>query len=317
MYNHEECFTRTASNDFVLKREPGKLCWLDVRGLQDVALLESIGKEFDLHPLVMEDIFNVRQRPKFEEYPNGIFIIARSLRYEENAHLLETEQIAIFFSNDFLVSFQENNDDTFKPVLERLQSGSGRIRSRGTDYLAYTLLDYILDNYFIILDHIELELEKIENELTINPSDRLKSALHDLKFQLLYLRKSVIPLREAINAFARADSIYVQPETEFFLRDLFDHAIRVADLVDTYRDITNGLQELYLSELSLRMSKVMQLLTIITTFFVPLTFIVGIYGMNFKYMPELEWKYGYPAVWAIMLLLVLVLTYIFRKKKWL
>lgn len=316
-FSKEHYSEKSSSSDFKLEKHAGQITWLDVRGLHDTTLLESIGREFKLHPLVMEDVLNVQQRPKFEEYPNGVFVVASALQYEEGSLQLETEQISIFFGKDYILSFQENIDDTFGPVRERLKSGRGRIRTSGTDYLAYALLDKILDDYFHILDVLEVVMEKLEDNIFENPADGQKSSIHDLKFQLLYLRKSVVPLREAINSFSRAESEFVMPETELFLRDLYDHAIRIADLVDTYRDMANGLQELYLSELSMRMNKVMQLLTIVTTIFVPLTFIVGVYGMNFEYMPELKWKYGYLAVWVIMLLIGLGLLYYFRKKKWL
>ncbi|GAB4253542.1 MAG: magnesium/cobalt transporter CorA [Saprospiraceae bacterium] len=316
-YNAEHFSEKTITDNYAPHKVDGQVTWLDLRSLSDETLVESIGKFYKIHPLVLEDVLNVQQRPKFEEYDNGIFIVARALTYNTEALSLETEQIGIFFGKDFIVSFQENIDDTFEPVRERLRAGRGRIRSSGPDYLAYALLDKILDDYFHILDSIETEMEQLEDAITENPDDGHKSRIHDLKFQLLYLRKSVVPLREAINSFARSDAEYVSPETGIFLRDLYDHAIRIADLVDTFRDITTGLQELYLSELSLRMNKVMQLLTIITTIFVPLTFIVGIYGMNFRYMPELEWKYGYPAVMLFMLVLALLLLLYFRRKKWL
>jgi magnesium transporter len=293
------------------------ITWYDVRGLHDVTLIESFGKAFDLHPLALEDVLNIQQRPKFEEYQNGIFIIAQLLRYDENIHHLYTEQIAIFFGKNFLLSFQENLDDSFGPIRERLQAGRGRIRSSGPDYLAYALLDNVLDHYFLALDKLEISMEQLEDDITLNPSDDQKVRLHDLKFQLLYLRKSVVPLREAINAFARSGSSCVNAETELFLRDLYDHAIRIADLVDTYRDIATGLQELYLSELSLRMNKVMQFLTIITTVFVPITFLAGVYGMNFKYMPELELRYAYFVVWGVMIAMATGFLIYFKRKNWL
>lgn len=317
LFSPEFYSEQTFSADINLQDQGENILWIDVRSLHNTNLLESIGNEFKLHSLVMEDIFNVQQRPKFEEYPGGIFVIARALHYDEASLQIETEQVSIFFGKNFILSFQENIDDTFEAIRERIKSGRGRIRTGGTDYLAYALLDKILDDYFHILDKLEIVMEKLEDDITSNPNDGQKSRIHDLKFQLLYLRKSVVPLREAINGFSRNESDLVKSETGLFLRDLYDHAIRIADLVDTFRDIATGLQDLYLSELSMRMNKVMQLLTIVTTVFVPLTFIVGIYGMNFKFMPELEYKYSYPITLIAMFILAMVLLIIFRKRKWL
>jgi magnesium transporter len=223
----------------------------------------------------------------------------------------------LYFGENYLLSFQENSGDTFAAVRERIETGRGRIRSRKVDYLAYALIDNVVDNCFQVLDQIEQSMEQLEDQITTAPPEDTKKHIHHLKFQMLTLRKSVAPLREAINRFSRCESPYVNKSTEVFLRDLYDHVIRIADLVETYRDMVNGLQELYLSELSMRMNKIIQLLTIITTIFVPLTFLAGIYGMNFDNQPELHWKYGYFYALGIMAVISLLLVLFFRRRKWL
>ncbi|TAK36512.1 MAG: magnesium/cobalt transporter CorA [Saprospiraceae bacterium] len=315
-YNEQNFDMQFPAADATITTGEG-VVWYDVRGLHDVELIAKYGKHFDIHPLVLEDILHTRQRPKFEEYGNDVFTIVQSLTYDESSGELFTEQIALYFGENYLLSFQENSDDTFAAVRERLESGSGRIRSRKVDYLAYALIDNVVDNYFHVLDQIEKSMEQLEDQISTAPSENTKEHIHHLKFQLLTLRKSVVPLREAINRFSRCESLFINKSSEVFLRDLYDHVIRIADLVDTYRDMVNGLQELYLSELSMRMNKIIQLLTIITTIFVPLTFLAGVYGMNFKNIPELSWHYGYFYLLGLMAIISIVLVFYFRKRKWL
>jgi magnesium transporter len=290
--------------------------WTDIRGLHDVALIESYGKQFNIHPLILEDIVNTQQRPKFEEYGNGVFIVVRSLIYQSDDPQLETEQIAIYLGKNYLLTFQENPDDTFTAVRERLEAGKGRIRSKKSDYLAYTLIDNVVDNYFEVLDHFEDTLDSLEQETTTNPSRLTKEQIHRMKFQLLTIRRAVLPLREAINRFSRAESDLIDTSTEVFVRDLYDHVIRITDIIETYREMAIGLHDLYLSELSHRMNNVIRVLTIITTIFVPLTFLAGVYGMNFENMPGLHHKYGYLIMFGLMLLITVFLLILFRKKKW-
>ncbi len=294
----------------------GYVTWFDVRGLHDVALIEHFGTAFHIHPLVLEDILNPRQRPKFEEYGNEVFIIVTALKFDAKTIEIQSEQIGIYFGKNFLLTFQEDPDDNFAGVRERLKSGRGRIRTKGPDYLTYALMDELVDNYFTVLDQIEELMETIENEIELKPNKAVKVKIHRLKFQMLTLRKSVVPLREAITRFSRCDSQFVEEDTELFLRDLQDHVLRITDLAETYRDMLNGLVELYHSELSLRMNNVMQILTIITTIFVPLTFLAGVYGMNFDYMPELRWRYGYFMIWGVFLAIAVWLIFYFKRKKW-
>ncbi len=297
--------------------EAPSVTWCDIRGLHDVEFIENFGKNFNIHPLVLEDILNTQQRPKFEEYGEEVFMVLTALDYRQDTHSLETEQIALYFGKNFLFTFQENPDDTFTAVRERLEAGKGRIRLRNSDYLAYALTDNVVDHYFVMLDHLEERLDSLETEINKNPSKATKGKIHQLKYQLLTLRKSIFPLREAVNRFTRAESSVVDESTGVFVQDLYDHVIRISDMVDTYRDMANGLQELYLSELSHRMNNVIQVLTIITTLFVPLTFLAGIYGMNFVNIPELRNPYGYFYLLGAMGVITLGLLFFFRKKRWL
>jgi magnesium transporter len=215
------------------------------------------------------------------------------------------------------LTFQENPDDTFAVVRERIEAGKGRIRSRGTDYLAYAVMDSIVDNYFVVLDQFEESLDSLELEITESPTKLTKEKIHQMKYQLLVLRRTVMQLREAINRFSKAESKLIDPETEVFIRDLYDHIIRIADIIDTYRDMANGLQELYLSELSHRMNNIIRALTIITTIFVPLNLLAGLYGMNFDKLPGMHNDYGFTIVVAFMAFITLCLLLLFRRMKWL
>lgn len=296
--------------------EQGKVNWFDVRGLHDVELIENFGKHFQIHPLVLEDILHTQQRPKFEEYGNEVFIVLSAVTFNVKTYELNTEQLAIYFGADFLLTFQENENDTFIAVRERIEAGRGRIRFRKSDYLAYALIDNVVDNYFEVLDSIEDRMDELEAEINTDPSRGVKEKIHHLKFQMLALRKSVMPLREAVGKFSRFESQVMEESTGLFVRDLYDHVIRIADLIETYRDMLNGLQDLYLSELSIRMNNVIQVLTIITTIFVPLTFLAGIYGMNFDNMPELHWENGYYYLLGLMGVIFIASLLYFKRKKW-
>ena len=291
--------------------------WLDVRGLSDIDLIEQLGQRFHIHPLVLEDVLNTDQRPKFEEYDNGVFIVLQSLTAASGDFRILTEQVGIFITGNTLISFQEDEEDLFLPVRERLQAGRGRIRGNGPDYLGYALLDAVVDNYFLVIDRLEEEIETVEDEILKEPNNITKARIHRLKLQALVLRKSISPLREAIGRFSRSDSQFVQPESQLFYRDLYDHLVQLMDLLETHRDVLNGLYDLYLSEISYRMNNVMRLLTVISTIFIPLTFLAGIYGMNFENMPELHWRHGYYYFWAVILVITGLLLFYFRRKKWL
>lgn len=316
-YNAEELEEKKApKGDDAFHISPDAVTWFDLMGLHDVALIERIGQQFSIHPLVLEDILHTQQRPKFEEYGNDAFFVLQALNYDNLNHELNAEQIAIYFGENFLITFQENADDTFKAVRERLEVSTGRIRTRKSDYLAYALVDNLVDNYFVVLDRFEERMEELEAEITANPTRRAKEEIYHLKFQLLAMRKAVMPLRDAVNKFSRCECSAIDESSAVYIRDLFDHVLRIADLVETYRDMLNGIIELYHSELSLRMNNVMQVLTVITTIFVPLTFLAGVYGMNFDNMPELHWKNGYFHLLLVMFVIAVLLLIYFRRKKW-
>lgn len=298
-------------------REGAFVNWYDIRGLHNVALIEEIGRQYQIHPLVLEDVLDTQQRPKFEEFEGGVFLSLQAMRLDPEKDRIVTEQVAIYAGPGFTISFQEKEDDLFAPVRERLHSGRGKIRQRGGDYLMYALADAIVDQYYFLLDHLEEKIDLLEESILSEAHRRSKADIHQLKLVALTLRKSVSPLREAINRFSKSDSPVVQETTQLFCRDLYDHTIQVIDTIDTYRDIINGLYDLYLSEISLRMNSVMQTLTIISTIFIPLTFLAGIYGMNFEHMPELHWRYSYFVLWGIMVATALVLLFLFRRRGWL
>lgn len=293
-----------------------KVDWYDIRGLHDPQLIHTLGETFDIHPLILEDIADVNQRPKFEEYQGGNFISVRALHFDKTRRKISTEQVTLYFKKGLLVSFQETESDLFDFIRQRIRAGKGKVRHKGADYLAYAILDVLVDNYFLIMDEVENVIAEIEDKLMMDNDDNLKGEIHHLKKELLVLRKSISPLREAISRFAKTDSPFVDEGSIIFIRDLYDHTIQVMDMVETYRDMLNGLQDLFLTEVSFRMNKVMQLLTIISTIFIPLTFLAGLYGMNFTYIPELQYRYGYFVLLGVMVVLFVILLFFFRRKKW-
>lgn len=314
--NFQEKYIENIQDCFYLK-DSATISWINIDGIHDVDIIEKIGNHFSLHPLVMEDIVHADQRPKMEEFENYIYLVLKMFRYDEKESEIKAEQISIILGEGYVISFQEIQGDTFEPVRERLRSSKGRIRLKKADYLAYTLLDSIVDNYFVILDKIAESIEEIEEELMEEPDSNTLQKIHTLKKEVIYLRKSVWPLRDLVNNLERTESRLLDASTFAYLRDVYDHTIRVADMIETYRDVLSGMMDVYLSSISNKMNEVMKTLTIIATIFIPLTFIAGIYGMNFENMPELGWKWGYMIVWIVMLLTFAVMVIYFRKKKWL
>ncbi|MDA8105339.1 MAG: magnesium/cobalt transporter CorA [Nitrospiraceae bacterium] len=291
--------------------------WINVEGLHRVEILEKLGECFGLHPLVLEDILNTDQRPKMEDYGDYLYIVLKMLHFEEAKGTVATEQISIVLGEHFVISFQEGlAGDVFEPVRERLRSNKGRIRKLGADYLVYSLIDAIVDNYFDILERTGESIEDIEEKVLGNPSTATLNDIHFLKREMIFLRKAVWPLREVVSGLERGDSALVKGSTKVFLRDIYDHTIQVIDTIETFRDMASGMLDIYLSSVNNRMSAVMKVLTIIATIFMPLTFIAGVYGMNFKYMPELEWRWSYPVLWAIIVLIAASMVAYFKKKEW-
>ncbi len=294
--------------------------WVNVDGLGNVDVLRKIGEIFDVHQLALEDVVNVHQRPKVEEYGGALFMIARMPTPGEH---LDSEQLSLFLGKDFLLTFQEKPGDCLEPVRDRLRKGRTKIRSRGADYLAYALLDAVVDAYFPILEEYGERLEAIETEILKHPEQEEIPRLHHLKREFLTLRRAIWPLREVFTTLTREEIPIIGEETRVYFRDCYDHTIQLMDVVETYRDFSSGLMDFYLSSVSNRMNEVMKVLTIIATIFIPLSFIAGLYGMNFNAerspwnMPELNWYFGYPFALGLMVLIGVVLLIFFWKKGWL
>ncbi len=312
----EEREVKRVEECFVFKDKP-TVTWMNVDGLHQVEILEKLGECYGLHPLVLEDILNTDQRPKMEDYGEYIYIVLKALDYNDKSNEIETEQISLILGSNFAFSFQEREGDTFDPIRERIRTGKGRIRSMGADYLAYALVDSIVDNYFIILEKLGEKIEFLEDKLVSHPTPETLQTIHHLRREMIFLRKAVWPLREVINGLERGESPLVKGPTRVYLRDVYDHTIQTIDTIETHRDMVSGMLDIYLSSVSNRLNSVMKVLTIIATIFMPLTFLAGVYGMNFKYMPELGWRWGYPFIWLIMVGIGVCMLIFFRKKKWL
>jgi magnesium transporter len=307
---------KTIEECFAFKEKP-TVTWINIDGLHQVEILERLGDCYGFHPLVLEDILNTDQRPKMEDYGEYIYIVLKMLDYNDISGEIEAEQISLILGPNFAISFQEREGDVFNPIRERIRNNKGRIRRMGTDFLAYALLDSIVDNYFIILEKLGEKIEFLEEKLVTEPTPETLQIIHHLKREMIFLRKAVWPLREVIGSLERGESSLVKETTRIYLRDVYDHTIQVIDTIETYRDMVSGMLDIYLSSVSNRLNAVMKVLTIIATIFMPLTFIGGIYGMNFKYMPELGWRWGYPIVLLIMLGIGIFMLIYFRKKRWL
>jgi magnesium transporter len=311
----QEKKAKTVEECFPFKDKP-TVTWINIDGIHQVDIIEKIGTHFNIHPLVLEDIVNTGQRPKMEDFVNYIFVILKMLYYDEKINETKTEQISLILGSNFVISFQENEGDVFDPIRERIRSDRGRIRKMGADYLAYALIDTIVDNYFIILEKLGEKIEDIEDELVTNPALETLQTIHSLKREMIFLRKSVWPLREVISRLERWESPLIDKSLNIYLRDVYDHTIQVIDSIETFRDMLSGLLDIYLSSVSNRMNEVMKVLTIIATIAIPLTVITGIYGMNFQFMPELQWQWSYPIVLLAMLTLGILMIRYFRRKKW-
>lgn len=312
------------------------LQWVNICGLGDAEILRSIGRHFNIHPLVLEDIGNTNQRPKVEAYDNFLFIVARvpkgdgslptamtdaSAAFGDRGSTLVTEQLSICIGKDFVLTFQEDSEDVFEPVRQRVVGGLGKLRSSGPDYLAYAILDAAIDAFFPLLEFYGEALEDLENDVIENPSPREITRIHELKRNLLTARRAVWPQREMLNVLIRDESSFITATTKVFLRDCYDHVIQLIDVIETYREIASGLVDILLSSQSNRMNEIMKVLTIISTIFIPLSFVAGVYGMNFDTdspwnMPELGWRYGYPIVMLCMLVVGISLLLWFRKRGW-
>jgi magnesium transporter len=290
--------------------------WVDVGGVHKMEVLESFGKQFRLHPLLLEDIANTDQRPKLDDYETYLFIVMKMLSVTDRQDII-VEQVSLVLGRNFVLSFQENGTDVFQPVRERLRGGKGRLRQAWADYLLYALIDSIVDQYFAVLEVLGEKIEALQDLVVNDPKPETLRQIHALKRQLLFLRRAVWPLREVTNNLSRSECPLLQESTKVFFRDVYDHVVQIVDTIETLREMVSASLDIYLSSISYRLNAVMKVLTIITTIFMPLTFIVGVYGMNFEYMPELQWKWGYPVVWALMTTVGVGMLLVFRKKRWL
>jgi len=304
----EDCERATAS---------AHVKWINVNGIHDIGLIEKISTLFNLHTLTLEDIVNTTQRPKTEEFPAYVFIVLKMITCDDVDHGIQVEQLSLILGENFVLSFQESKGDIFNPLRDRVRNAMGRIRKLKSDYLAYAIMDSVVDNYFLALENIGERIEFMDDEIVLSPSPEHMRDIHQLKRIVLTLRKAVWPLREEIGSLERLESKLVNKSTKLFLRDLYDHTVQVIDMVETYRGTISGMHETFLTSASNRMNDIMKLLTIISTIFIPLTFIAGVYGMNFNNMPELGWKWGYFGVLGVMLVIGVFMVVFFRRKKWL
>jgi magnesium transporter len=319
IYSEQE-YNETVSKFFkecpVISQDAATVTWINVNGLHNTRNLEELGACFHLHPLVLEDILNTDHRPKLDDYGDYLFIVLKLLQVQEGSGEIVAEQVCLVVGNNYVISLHENDQDVFGVIRERLKAGKGRLRRSGADYLAYTLVDLIVDQYFVILEDLGEVIEDLESEVVSTPTPATLSQIHRLKREMIMLRKSVWPLREVINRLERSESSLIKEPTILYFKDVYDHVIQIIDNIETFRDILSGMLDIYLSSVSNRLNEVMKVLTIIATIFIPLTFIAGVYGMNFKYMPELEWHYGYFLTIGIMITVALIMLLFFKRKGW-
>lgn len=314
--NLQERVLGSIEEAFPLKDSP-TVTWINIDGLHEIDIIEKAGQHFNIHPLVLEDILNTGQRPKTEEFEDLIFVVLKMLHYNKNSEKIGSEQFSLVLGSNFLITFQEIQGDVLKTVRERIRKPKTRIRRSGCDYLAYALIDAIVDYYFVILEAIGDRIEDLEFQLLDNPTHDTLGSIHEMKREMIYLRKQIWPIREIINSLVKSESSLIQEYMHIFFRDVYDHTVQIIDTIESYRDILAGMLDIYLSTLSNKMNEVMKVLTIIATIFIPITFIAGIYGMNFKFMPELEWRWGYAMVWVVIVVAVGIMIGFFKKKQWL
>lgn len=293
------------------------MTWIQVYGVSNSQTIATIGKHFNLHTLVIEDILSTGQRSKLDIYQEDqVFIVVRLLQYDDETNLLKDKQISLAFGPNYLISFLECGEDIFKPIKERLHSGSQRIRTQGSDYLAYTLLDLIVDHYFVTLEKVDGYLDQLEEELMHLPKPQTLQKIQHAKRDMIVLRKATWPMRDVVNRFSRLDCPIVNSTTQIYLHDVYDHIVQIIDIIEGFRDVVSGMVDIYLSNINIRTNDIMKVLTIVSTIFVPLTFISSLYGMNFEHMPELHVWWGYPFVLILMLAVAGGMLLFFRQKKW-
>ncbi len=312
----EERELERVEESFSYKDKP-PVSWINIDGLHEVDLIQQIGTHFNIHSLTLEDIVNTGQRPKVEDFEDYIYLVFKMLKFDETIGHITSEQVSLILGSHYLLSFQETEGDVFSSVRQRIRKGRGRIRVAGPDYLAYALIDAAVDHYFLVLEKMGERIEHLEEQLQVQATPEILQSVYDLKRELIYFRRQVWPVREVLSAWQRTESTLIQDDNKIFLRDVYDHAIQVIDTIESFRDILSGVMDLYMSTMSNKMNEVMKVLTIIATIFIPLTFVAGIYGMNFKFMPELEWRWSYPLLWTLLVLIFFGMMAYFKRKKWL
>ncbi len=291
--------------------------WLNLDGLHDIPVIERIGHAYGLHPLLLEDVLSTGGRPKFEEYDDHLFIVLKMISFNDESRRIDAEQLSIVLGDSLVLSFQERVGDVLDWVRDRIRTGRGHVRKERADYLAYALIDAVVDSYFAVLEKLGEKIDELEEELIDDPDESTLHRIHELKREMIDLRRSIWPLRELVNSLIKSVSPLISQSTRIYLRDVYDHTIQIIDTIESYRDMVSGMLDIYLSTVSNRMNSVMKVLTIIATLFIPLTFFAGVYGMNFRYMPELELRWAYPAFWVLSIVVFVVMLIFFRRKKWL
>lgn len=320
IFDYDESYYEERSADTIEEcfsfRDKPSITWINIDGIEEIEVIQKVQSHFNIHPLVLEDIVNTEQRPKVEDHGEYIYMILKMLYFDPETAEIKSEQVSLIMGSNYVISFQETKGDVFDPIRDRIRHLKGRVRKASADYLAYALIDSIVDHYFVILELLDEQLEHLEDEIAENPHTETTSEIHQLKREMIFLKKQVWPLRELINGLIKSESPLIKKDTRVYLQDLYDHAVQVIDTIESFRDILGGLHDIYLTTISNKLNDVMRVLTVISTIFMPLTFIVGVYGMNFKHMPELEWHWGYPSLWLIMIAIVLSMVLFFKKNKW-
>ena len=307
----------TSIEDIDHFQESDTVTWVTIEGLKNVELIESIGRVFDIHPLVLEDILNTQQRPKFEEFDDYLYIVLKDLSLEGENSFVAYQQVSLLVLKNLVFIFKEQQDDMFLSLHKRLRNNKGRLRGLGADYLTYVILDTIVDKNFVIIDALDEVISSIEEELSINPTSEILTTIQRIKHDLIYIRRYISPLRDLLLGILRSDNLLIDEKNHIYFRDVLDHVLRVTESLETYRDMLSSLLDIYMSSVSNKMNEVMKVLTVFATIFIPLTFVAGIYGMNFDYMPELKFKWGYPTLWIVFIVIPIVLLGYFKNKKWL
>lgn len=298
-------------------KDEKSVTWINIDGVHRVELVEKIGNLFELHPLLLEDVVNTHQRPKADEFDDHLFAVLRVLTYDVKERCIASEQVSLVLSKKFVISFQEDEGDIYDPVRARIRDNKSKIRDFGSDYLVYRIMDVTVDHYFVLMEELGERIELLEEEILKNPSAKALEKIQDLKKDILLMRRSVYPLREVLGILSKDEHKIILKKTQKFIRDVHDHTVQIIETLEMFRETVTGLKDAYHSHLNIEMNKTIRTLTIITTIFIPLSFIAGVYGMNFKHMPELNWKYSYPVTVGVMAVACLLMLYYFRRKRWL